>query len=218
MPDQVNKPYWKEVLLIIFGATIAIIGGALTSWLAFELQNNASMLKAVERQSVLAGFQAEVEVNLIKLKNRFERYEKSIEQASSLHIVLNEFSTLVYKANLSRLGEIRDLGLISEIVSFYDGLTALNDWASSLRKGNSISENNKRRYVSQLANFLHTGIYLQARMANNEVSLPRVLPTPKFDDDKTQLLERIKKMRMALGANPPKHPLRFHPSLPQKQE
>jgi hypothetical protein len=214
---KMTKPWWKEALSIALGGILAIIGGVLTAWFTFKLQHDASTFKAeIERQSVLAGFQGEVEINLIKLKNRFDRYEVSIERKSPLTITLNEFSTSVYQANLPRVGDISDLGVITELVAFYNGLTALEDWASSLRLEKS-DENDKRRYVSQLANLLHAGIYLQARMASSLSYLPRVLPTPNFDDDKTQLLERIRKLRIALGANPPKQPLRFNPSSPENR-
>jgi len=69
MSDQESKPFWKEIGPIILGGTLAVVGGTLTSWFAFNLQNNASNFKAeIDRQAVLAGFQAEVELNLIKLK------------------------------------------------------------------------------------------------------------------------------------------------------
>jgi hypothetical protein len=217
MSTEDAKPWWREASLIGLGAILAIIGGALTSWITFKLQHDASIFKAeIERQSVLAAFQGEVEINLIKLKNRFDRYELSIERRTPLTITLNEFSTSVYQANLPRVGDISDLGVITELVAFYNGLIALEGWASSLRLEKS-NENDKRRYVSQLSNLLHAGIYLQARMASSLSYLPRVLPTPKFDNDKTQLLERIKKLRIALGASPPKQPLRFHPSSPENR-
>jgi hypothetical protein len=217
MATEDAKPWWKQASFIALGASLAIIGGVLTSWFTFKLQHDASTFKAeIERQSVLAGFQGEVEINLITLKNRFDRYERAIDQKSPLTIMQNEFSTAVYRANLSRIGDIRDLGVITELVAFYNGLESLEDWASSLRLEKN-NENDKRRYVSQLANLLHAGIYLQGRMASSLYYLPRLLPTPNFDNDKTQLLERIKKLRVVLGANPPKQPLRFHPSSPENK-
>jgi hypothetical protein len=215
MPKNESKTYWKEVSLIILGALLAITGGALTSWLTFELQDSASNYKAeIERQSILAGFQAEVEVNLIKLNNRFERYEMALEKDAQLSIRPNEFSFSIYNSNLPHIGNIQDLALITEIIAFYDGLKSIDDWESSLRreKANN-TENDKKRYVSQLANFLHAGIFLQARMANSSSDLSRVLPTPKFNNAQRDLLERIKKVRVILGAHPSKKSLSFHDFL-----
>ena len=198
---------------LLIGAFLAGTVGIFTAWYTFKLQDNTAKAKAeAERQSVMATFQAEIEFNLIKLTTRFRRYELAIQQERPLMIASNEFSTTVSEANLPHIGGMQDLALIAEIVSLYNGLASLEDWASSIREGKSAAESTKRTYVSQLSNLLHAGLYLQARMAKASSNVPRELPTPQFDDNKTILLERIKILRHTLGAKPPQTPLRFHPA------
>lgn len=213
MAPREDKTVSKDIILLLLGAFLAVIGGALTSWLSFKLQNNAADYKTeIDRQSVLAGFQAEVEVNLFKLNNRFSRYEKIIESDSELIIYPNNFTTSVFDSNLSQIGKVGDLALIAELVSFYDALKSVDIKALTLRNENQINEQDKRIYVSELANFLHAGIYLQGRMKNSISELPRKITEPKFSEDQMKLLERIKNIRGKLGAHKVDSPLRFHPS------
>jgi hypothetical protein len=187
--------------------------GIFTAWYTFKLQDNAAKAKAeTERQSVIAAFQAEIELNLIKLTTRFRRYELAIQQERPLMIASNEFSTTVYEANLPHIGGMQDLALIAEIVSLYNGLASLEDWASSIREGKSAAESTKR--TLRVATFKPVVCRSLPSGTNGEsvFKCAARIANPQFDDNKTKLLETIKILRHTLGAKPPQTALRFHPA------
>ena len=197
-----RSPWWKDLLLILFGAILAISGGIIQSY----LENNFETKKIIENRKfeskvLLATLQSEIEANLIYLHNRYRKYEGASNNNLNIEIIQFKASDDVYRTNIDQLGKLNHLGLIAEIVSFYSGLQRLENWSEQIIS-KQLKQEEVKKYASQHANFLHAAIFLHARLSELTRDMPKTLTSPSFSQKHEDLLKSIKEFRKEIGVSP----------------
>ena len=205
-----EKPWWRDPMLIFLGAILALSSCFITSW----YNNKLSIKKSIEerelnKSALLVSLQAEIETNLISLNVRYRTLARSINNDDKITIWQFKQLDKVFCANLNRLGDVADVALVAEIVGFYRGLEMLENLTRDTLS-QEYDQNEAKKYVSQLANYLHASIYLHARIQELTKKLSHPLTEPSFSDDRKILLQNIKDLRKKLGSKSKHSDLNFH--------
>ncbi|WP_054031210.1 hypothetical protein [Desulfatitalea tepidiphila] len=200
----------KELLLLVLGALLAITGGSITSYLNHKWDTEKiDQQRSHDRLSFIIALQSEIESNLLLMKRDFMSYRKQLSDGVPFTINRPVFTTTVFDSHVSRIGEIHEPEIISEIVAFYSSLNYFETWCEGT-KGLIAEVGNPNGYVRSHANILHAGIYLQKRLDKITGTYRKENLIPTFSDDQKMLLREIETLRKKLGATKSDMQLKFH--------
>ena len=165
---------------VLFGAVLAFIGGAITQILLWR------MSVKYNRDVLLIGLTAELKMVRDSLRSSLATYRSALKCNHLPEPIDFVFSTPTFNANAGNLGNIRNLGLVSYIVTTFDSIHMLSEKA---RLFYSIDTAALPNFAFNNIHIYATATHIQVIKLHNSLLKAQNFATPPPNDCEVESLD-----------------------------
>ena len=188
-------PRWFESPLI--SALGGVMIGALVSLLLLWLRDYLERKR--RSQSLLVALHGEVN----SIRSYLRRIVNTVDQCIDSNKRLKRYDLTVHKivfvANAGRLGDLRDVELVRQVVNFYEYLGRVGETADRIQDGTYTKEDAWTEYVYEIAAALLLGIMLERKFTERtkRIRLRKIKKYPVSGKDAGDQISAVKLQKWA---------------------